>query len=161
MRFFASRLAESRSYQNIVAALEKPGAVLSLSEAELTAKAALCFALIENERRPLLYIAGDENEANRMREMLASLLGRPVSYFPMNDYAIGSLDTRSHEWEHARLSALCAILDEDARDLCPVCVTTADAVCRRTLPPERLSALTVRLVRGESRRIEDVVRVLT
>ena len=96
-------------------------------------KKMLLLSALEAEGRTVLFVAADEREAGRVRTALAALRGSEVPFFPMNDYVFTELASHSHEWEAERLAALAALTKGER-----LVVTTCDAVCRRTPPPEEL-----------------------
>ncbi len=98
-----------------------------------------------------MFIAADEREANKAKELFAALFLKKVHFYPQNDYCFADVSGASREWENLRLSVLSSILNEDN----PIIITTADAVCRRTPPPEKIGMKSVAV--GENLAQQDLV----
>ena len=81
---------------------------------------------------PLLVLFSQEKEINRMAPALEEF-GIRVKVFPVRDYNMRNISA-SHEFEHERLSALHAVLENK----CDVVLTTPDAALSYTMPREVL-----------------------
>ncbi|MCL2084928.1 MAG: transcription-repair coupling factor, partial [Oscillospiraceae bacterium] len=108
-----------------------PAALSGVSHAH---KAHIIAAIRRFTGKNVLILCPDESEAQRMAADVAALAEQEVRLLPARVNNFYSVDASSHEWEHARLSALHLMASARAGVVC----ATADAVMQRTLPPSAL-----------------------
>lgn len=106
-------------------------------------RAAVTAALTEDAGRPAVVICPNEYECARFASDLRVLTRRGVFVFPARDLLLGAV-SGSREYEREALG----VLDAAARGEAGIIVTTAEAVCRYTLPAEVLEARTFTLSAG-------------
>ena len=100
----------------------------------------LIAALQEELRRPALIVCQDEMAARRLQEELKAFLDEEYPLLPSRDLTFYAASAISRGWEQRRLKLLYALLTAPT-----TVITTWEALCLRTMPPEllRACALTV------------------
>ena len=100
----------------------------------------LIAALQEELRRPALIVCQDEMAARRLQEELKAFLNEEYPLLPGRDLTFYAASAISRGWEQRRLKLLYALLTAPT-----TVITTWEALCLRTMPPEllRACALTV------------------
>ena len=100
----------------------------------------LIAALQEELRRPALIVCQDEMAARRLQEELKAFLNEEYPLLPSRDLTFYAASAISRGWEQRRLKLLYALLTAPT-----TVITTWEALCLRTMPPEllRACALTV------------------
>ena len=100
----------------------------------------LIAALQEELRRPALIVCQDEMAARRLQEELKAFLSEEYPLLPSRDLTFYAASAISRGWEQRRLKLLYALLTAPT-----TVITTWEALCLRTMPPEllRACALTV------------------
>lgn len=112
-------------------------------------------AALSGQLPAILLIAADEAEASQMLSDL-EMMGVSCRYFPLRDFSFFPLEGISREYEHARVQAMCALLDGTTK----VVVTVADAAVQFTLPPEQLAQRRVTLRPGAEYPVEQITAAL-
>ncbi|MDR1735026.1 MAG: transcription-repair coupling factor [Oscillospiraceae bacterium] len=106
-------------------------------------KAHLAAGLCGQLLRQAVLVAPDEMQATRLRDDLLEFGAKAVLY-PARDLAYRPTESRSREYEHARLSAL----DKLSRGKADIAVCSAEALIQFTIPPTVLAAHTITLHNG-------------
>ncbi len=104
--------------------------------------------------RPVLCIPSDEKEQLKLQNDLEEA-GLRVAVYPLRDFIFHNV-TSSHEYEHARIAALCAITDNS----CDAVLCVPDAALQYTIPPEILSARTVTVRVSEEYALDRLIDAL-
>ena len=118
-------------------------------------KALLIAALQQQAGRPALVLVSEEPEAYRLLEDLRAA-GTEAVLFPARDWSLHGTVSSSHEYEQARLGVLAQLLGGG----CAAVVTTAQAACQFTLPPELLGQRTLHLKTGAPLPVPDLPAAL-
>jgi transcription-repair coupling factor (superfamily II helicase) len=123
-----------------------------------SAKAALLAALLRSEERPVLVLTARPSRAEALLEELAAWLGEstPVRPFPERDALPYERLAPDPETVRDRLAALEAIGSGSRA----VVVASALAASQRTIAPEAAAGSSVALETGETRKMDDLLRVL-
>ncbi len=140
MNFFTDPIKKLKEYQKIKAQIlegERSSAITGLS---LVHKSGLICALQEDTKRPIIVIAKDENEGEKLTADINQMLGEAV-YLPPRDIMLYKTESSSFDFEGKRIDSLYSIITKKAN----IAVTTADAFIQYTLPMKELesSAFTV------------------
>ena len=152
-------LREAMEDNAVFRALQKNirrGRSLCVSGLSPVTKAGLIYALCHHKPEPALCIASDEREAQTLCNDLCCM-GLNALVYPVRDYNFLDFQSRSHEYEHARLKVLLRLAGHD----CDVVIACVDAACQLTVPPQTLRETTLTLRAGEELAPERAVRALT
>ena len=120
------------------------------------AKAQLIFALSADAGTPAVVVVPDEKDAVSMKHDLETLFGGGVFVYPQRDFVFDGVESFSRDSAHARLAALCALLEGRANAV----VAPAAACMDTTLPPEKLAGRILRLEAGGEYEPGQVVSAL-
>ncbi|MGM9624416.1 MAG: CarD family transcriptional regulator, partial [Eubacteriales bacterium] len=104
--------------------------------------------------RPVLCIAPDEKELLKLQNDLQEA-GLTVAVYPVRDFIFHNV-TASREYEHERLSALCAVLSNS----CDAVLTVPDAALQYTVPREILQERSLRISAAEEYSLDDLQEAL-
>ena len=95
-------------------------------------------ALLTELGRPALLVAQDELAALRLQEDLSAFLGESVPVLPSRELSFYDSSALSHGWEQRRIAELYNFASGKTR----VLISSLDALCLRTMPPEASSFAT-------------------
>ena len=152
-------LREAMGENSVFRALQKNirrGRSLCVSGLSPVTKAGLIYALCQTKKEPALCVAADEREAQTLCTDLCCM-GLNALVYPVRDYNFLDFQSRSHEYEHARLKVLLKLLEHD----CDAVIACADAASQLTVPPQTLLDASLTLKVGEELAPERAVRALT
>ncbi len=110
----------------------------------------------EKHSAPALIIVSDEKEGLKLFNALSELSLRPLNY-PLRDFVFHNI-TASREYEHERLKALSAFVNEDTVYDCVI--STPDAAMQFTMPSAFLRDGTICIDRDEPCDMEKLVEYL-
>ena len=128
----------------LVSRVENGGCPAVLTGTQPVQRACIGAAVAAGAGRPMVFLCADEREARQLAGDLQSLTGQIPVTLLAREWQFRPNAISSREWERSRLAALHQMAAGDA----PVVVATVDALLTRTMPPERLAALSVRLETG-------------
>ena len=106
--------------------------------------------------RPVLFVCGDEREAQTVAADLRTLLGQEPVVLPGREWQLRPGAVGSRAFEQSRLGALYALTGGAA-----AAVATVDALMARTLPPALLRRLTTELTMEQRTDPAELARHLT
>lgn len=155
MNFLAELLKENSAYKTLLKNI-KQGRSVCASGLSGIGKALIIYALCRTKDTPSLCIASDEREAQTLCNDLCCM-GLSACVYPVRDYNFLELESRSREYEHARLKVLLKLIEND----CDVVISCVDAACQLTVPRSVLSQASVELEVGKEIEVERIVRTLT
>ena len=155
MPFYDSVLQNLSEYQTLSSAVETGHLPVGVSGMAHIVKAHLIHNLCTDQDRRALVIVADEGEALRMQEDLEKM-GEQTLVYPARDFTFRNVEGVSREYEHQRLSVLSRMIEGDYRQV----VTTVDALCQYTLPPDLLYRRTFTLQPGQTISPDQVVEML-
>ena len=144
MEFFLKAAERNNEYLRLCKYLDKheplPALVTGLSHIH---KAHFIAALLSKaELLPVLVIAESEGEAQKLCLDINAMLGEERALlYPAKELALGNYEAASREYEHKRIYAMSAMLEE--RCSCVIC--SPEAAAQLTIPPEELKNRTVSL----------------
>ena len=128
----------------LVSRVENGGCPAVLTGTQPVQRACIGAAVADGAGRPMVFLCADEREARQLAGDLQSLTGQIPVTLLAREWQFRPIAISSREWERSRLAAL----HQMAAGGAPVVVATVDALLTRTMPPERLAALSVRLETG-------------
>ena len=126
-----------------------PMGVLGLSPVH---KAHVIAALCDTLPRCAVVITPDEAAATRLRDDLQAF-GANAVFYPARDLALRPSESRSREFEHARLNALDSILEKR----CDMLVCSVEAAMQLTVPPDILQKNSFTLAAGDDISVTTLV----
>lgn len=118
-------------------------------------KAHLIHSLMEFKQNKALIIMPDEASAVRMSENLGSLQSG-VLFYPAREFTFQQVAGVSREFEHIRLGVLSKIIKGDYSAV----VCSVNAALQKTMPPEKLSSLSLEIKDGDTVDIEQLASKL-
>ena len=84
-------------------------------------------------------------------------MGLKACVYPVRDYNFLDFQSKSHEYEHARLKVLLKLIEND----CDVVISCIDAASQLTVPKKVLEESTIVFEEGKEIPLEKAVRSLT
>ena len=129
MSGFSRALLMSEDYKRINDDVIKNALPLGVLGVSAIHKALVIHSLLSEQKRRAFVITPDEATANKLCDDLMSF-GTKALVFPARDITLLSDQTRSMEYERARMGALSAWLQSQ----CDVIVLPAVAACQKTIP---------------------------
>ena len=130
-----------------------PAAVTGLQPVQ---RACVGAAVAHATGRPVLFVCGDEREAQTICADLRTLLKKEPVVLPGREWQLRPGAIGSHAFEQSRLGALYALTEGMT-----AAVATADALMARTLPPALLRRLTTEVSLGQRVDPAELARHLT
>ncbi len=155
MDFLSDILKKQPFFGEVLSGIEKGKLPIALNGLSGIHKSHLAGAVCRETGRKALIIAGDEAESARISADLA-VMGLRTCIFPARDFSFHTIEGRSHEFEHSRIEALCAMLAGSVDAV----ITVADAAMQLTVPPEQLARHTVTLAPGREVSVDSIVAAL-
>ena len=155
MKFLSEVFGRNEAFKNLLRHT-KTGKSLCVSGLFPVAKANIINALCRAKGVPALCIASDEREAQTLCNDLCCM-GLKAFVYPVRDYNFLEFQSRSHEYEHARLKVLLKLMEGD----CDVVIACVDAACQLTVPQSVLRETALEFEEGREIPIDKAVRALT
>ncbi len=93
---------------------------------------------------PVVVVCAEESECRRIIQDLATLTEQKAVLLTGREFLFRDDITGSHQWEQGRMETLYAMKEGTAT----IVVATVEGLLQRTMPPEELSAHTVRIETG-------------
>lgn len=135
---------------------DKTGKSLCVSGLTAVSKAYIIYSMCRVRNVTALCVASDEKEAQILCNDLCSM-GVKALFYPVRDYNFIDIQSKSHEYEHARLKVLLKLAEKE----CDVVVSCIDAACQLTVPESTLIDSTLELEEGKEIALEKAVKALT
>lgn len=135
---------------------DKTGKSLCVSGLTAVSKAYIIYSMCRVRNVTALCVASDEKEAQILCNDLCSM-GVKALFYPVRDYNFIDIQSKSHEYEHARLKVLLKLAEKE----CDVVVACIDAACQLTVPESTLIDSTLELEEGKEIALEKAVKTLT
>ena len=156
MEFLNSAIGGLKEYTDLETAVRSGALPAAVTGVTGVHKANIIYSLCSRLGRRAFVVTSDEPEANRLCSDLEAM-GLPALFYPYRDFSLRDAEGTSHEYEHQRLRALAAML-ENAPGAVVCC---ADAALQFTLPPEELSRRVLTLRQGMTVPMERVLAALS
>lgn len=155
MRFLIDVLKQNSTFKALEKAV-KNGRSLYASGLSTVNKANVIYALCRLKNTSALCIASDEKESQQLCNDLSSM-GLRAYVYPVRDLNFLDFQSRSREYEHARLKVLLKLMEGD----CDVVISCIDAASQLTVPKKVLEDSTLIFEEGREVPLEKAVRTLT
>ena len=134
----------------------KTGKSLCVSGLSNINKANVIYSLCRLKGVTAFCVASDEKEAQTLCNDLCCM-GLNALIYPVRDYNFLDFQSRSHEYEHARLKVLLKLVEND----CDVVISCIDAASQLTVPQSVLKDSTIIFEEGRELSLEKAVKTLT
>ncbi len=134
----------------------KQGRTVCASGLSAVNKANIIYALCRLKNTAALCIASDEKEAQTLCNDL-SCMGLRAYVYPVRDFNFLDFQSRSQEYEHARLKVLLKIIDKE----CDVVIACIDAASQLTVPKKVLCESAIVFEEGREITVDKAVKALT
>ena len=145
MDAFLKTLQTLPEASELIARVENGGCPAVLTGTAPVQRACIGAAVAAGIGRPAVFLCADEREVRQLAGDLQSLTGQEPVTLLAREWQFRPNAVASREWERSRLAALYRM----ASGAVPAVVVTIDALMTRTLPPQRLAALSVTLRPGD------------
>ena len=145
MDAFLKTLQTLPEASELIARVENGGCPAVLTGTAPVQRACIGAAVAAGTGRPAVFLCAEEREARQLAGDLQSLTGQEPVTLLAREWQFRPNAVASREWERSRLAALYRM----ASGAVPAVVATIDALMTRTLPPQRLAALSVTLRPGD------------
>ena len=145
MDAFLKTLQTLPEASELIARVENGGCPAVLTGTAPVQRACIGAAVAAGTGRPAVFLCADEREVRQLAGDLQSLTGQEPVTLLAREWQFRPNAVASREWERSRLAALYRM----ASGAVPAVVATIDALMTRTLPPQRLAALSVTLRPGD------------
>ena len=134
------------AYQALKTAASE-GGTAAVSGAGQIARSHLIAALTRGTGRPAVVVCQDDTAARRLQSELAAFLGETAPILPTRELTFYDVSAVSRGWEQQRLRQLAALSEGRT----PLLISSLEALCLRTMPPDLLRAATATLHPRDSR----------
>lgn len=155
MKFLVDILKQNETFKSLVRSV-KNGRTLYVSGLSTVNKANIIYSLCLIKKSTALCVAADEKEAQQLCNDLACM-GLRAYVYPVRDLNFLDFQSRSHEYEHARLKVLLKLIEKE----CDVVITCIDAASQLTIPKKVLADSAIVLEEGRELSLEKAVKTLT
>ena len=155
MNFLVNVLKNAPAFKSLLSST-KTGKSLCVSGLSTINKANVIYALCRLKGVTAFCVASDEKEAQTLCNDLCSM-GLKACVYPVRDYNFLDFQSKSHEYEHARLKVLLKLIEND----CDVVISCIDAASQLTVPKKVLEESTIVFEEGKEIPFEKAVRSLT
>ena len=155
MNFLVNVLKNAPAFKSLLSST-KTGKSLCVSGLSTINKANVIFSLCRLKGVTAFCVASDEKEAQTLCNDLCSM-GLKACVYPVRDYNFLDFQSKSHEYEHARLKVLLKLIEND----CDVVISCIDAASQLTVPKKVLEESTIIFEEGKEIPLEKAVRSLT
>ena len=151
----SARLEKEKDFLPLLASLKKEKKPVLVTGVSSALRALFPAAVLASSDEKALILLPDEREAGDMAAALASVFPRTL-FFPARDLSLTQVDSSSLDFSRQRLKGLVSALTGDY----DVIVSTPEAVCQATLPPERMEKCLLTLSVGDEMAKEALIDTL-
>lgn len=155
MNFLVDVMKNSPAFKSLLKNA-KTGKSLCVSGLSTINKSNVIYALCRLKGVTAFCVASDEKEAQTLCNDLCSM-GLKACVYPVRDYNFLDFQSKSHEYEHARLKVLLKLIEND----CDVVISCIDAASQLTVPKKVLEESTIVFEEGAELSLDKAVRSLT
>ncbi len=155
MKFLIDALGQNDTFNSLIRTV-KNGRSLYVSGLSSVNKANVIYALCRLKKVTALCIAADEKESQQLCNDLSSM-GLRAYVYPVRDLNFLDFQSKSREYEHARLKVLLKLIEGD----CDVVISCIDATSQLTVPKKVLEESTLIFEEGREVALEKAVKTLT
>ena len=150
-----SLLSKEKDFEPLLFALKKENKPILVSGIASSLRELFPAAVMEKSGDKALILLPDEVAASSLAKALASLSLRSF-FFPPRDFSLVQMDASGRDFSLARLEVLTSMLRGDF----DVVVTTFEAACQVTVPPEGMKKNSRTLAVGENAPKEEILSLL-
>jgi transcription-repair coupling factor (superfamily II helicase) len=150
-----SALQREKEFQPLLSSLQKEKKPVLVTGVTSSLRELFPAAVLHKTGGKALILLPDEREASEMANALSSVFERTY-FFPPRDFSLVRMDSSSRDFSLKRLEALTAVI----RGEFDVVVTTFEAACQATLPPEVMRALGREIAVGDEVTKEELIACL-
>ena len=140
----------------LAARVEHGGCPVAVSGLAPVHRAQIAAAVARTVERPLVFLCGDERDAQRLAGDLNALTGRTAALLTAREWQL-TVASASRGWEQQRIAALYAL--SKGREA--IIVATADGLLQRSIPPKVLRDASLTLKLGGRAEIQELAQRLT
>ena len=155
MNFLVEVLKNNSAFKSLLKNT-KQGKSLCVSGLSAINKANIIYALCRLKGSMAFCVASNEKEAQTLCNDLCSM-GLRAYVYPVRDLNFLDFQSKSHDYEHARLKVLLKLIDNE----CDVVISCIDAASQLTVPRKVLQDSTIVLEEGKELELDRAVRALT
>jgi transcription-repair coupling factor (superfamily II helicase) len=155
MKFLIDALRKNDTFNSLSKAV-KNGRSVCVSGLSAVHKANIIYALCRTKNTTALCIASDEKESQTLCNDL-TCMGLRAYVYPVRDLNFLDIQSKSREYEHARLKVLLKLIDKE----CDVVIACVDAASQLTVPKSVLQDSTLIFEEGRELDLDKAVRTLT
>ncbi len=142
--YLTDLLQKEKDFLPLLSALKKENKPVLVTGITSSIKALFPAAVIAKTDEKALILLHDEGEAKRFHKALSSVFSGAL-FFPARDFSLVRVDSASREFSLERLKALSRISCGDF----DLVVTTFEAACQATMPPEVMARCRRKLAVGD------------
>ncbi len=146
MEILTKSIVNEEPVRRVLTAIDAGRCPALLSGAGALPRAHAAAAVYLETGRPMLVLCADEGEAGRMAQDLRAFTGTEPARLFGRDFVFYNAEGVSRDAERARISVLHTLLTGER----PIVVATPEGLMTRTMPPELLEGMAVRLKAGGS-----------
>ena len=155
MNFLVDVLKNNGAFKSLLKNA-KQGKSLCVSGLSTVNKANIIYTLCRLKNVTAFCVASDEKEAQTLCNDLCCM-GLRAFVYPVRDYNFLDFQSRSHEYEHARLKVLLKLIENE----CDVVISCVDAASQLTVPKSVLKESTIVFEEGKELELDRAVKALT
>ena len=155
MNFLVEVLKNNSAFKSLLKNT-KQGKSLCVSGLSAINKANIIYSLCRLKGSMAFCVASNEKEAQTLCNDLCSM-GLRAYVYPVRDLNFLDFQSKSHDYEHARLKVLLKLIDNE----CDVVISCIDAASQLTVPRKVLQDSTIVLEEGKELELDRAVRALT
>ena len=155
LNFLVDVLKESPVFKTLEKNV-KPGRTVCASGLSTINKSNIIYALCRLKGVTAFCLASDEKEAQTLCNDL-SCMGLRAHVYPVRDFNFLDFQSRSHEYEHARLKVLLKLINHE----CDVAIACVDAAAQLTVPRNVLEQSVIEFEEGRELSLEKATKALT
>ncbi len=155
MDFLIDAVKQNNTFQSLARAV-KNGRSVCASGLSAVHKANVIYALCRLKNKGAFCVASDEREAQTLCNDLCCM-GLRAFVYPVRDFNFLDMQSRSKEYEHARLRVLLKLIEGE----CDVVISCIDAASQLTIPKSELERSTLTFEEGKEIPLDKAVRTLT
>ncbi len=145
-------LQKEKDFLPLLSALKKENKPVLVTGVTSALKALFPAAVMAKTDEKALILLADEGEAKSFHKALSSVFSGAL-FFPARDFSLVQVDTASREFSRQRLQVLTRLSSGNFDCV----VTTFEAACQATMPPEVMARLRKSLSVGDEISKEDLI----
>ncbi len=153
--FLLSSLAKEKDFAPLLSALKKENKPVLVTGIASSLRELFPAAVLHTTEEKALILLPDEKQAAQLATALSSVFSRTY-FFPPRDFSLVRVDTSSRDFSLQRVHVLSQIKKGEYDCV----VTTFEAACQATLPPEVMAGLEKSYAVGEAHPKDEILSAL-